>query len=65
MYNAHFFIVTSNTLYNNQNNAPNHNTLICTSALLWIIWLKHKAHKEATFLWSVIHKAMAVKEWRG
>ena len=27
------------------------------------IWHKAKAQKEATFLWSVIHKAMAINEW--
>jgi hypothetical protein len=29
------------------------------------IWHKAKAQKEAAFLWSVIHKAVAVNEWRG
>ena len=27
------------------------------------IWHKAKAHKEATFLWSVIHKAMTINKW--
>ena len=30
-----------------------------------IIWHNHKAQKGATFLWSIIYKAMAVKEWYG
>ena len=30
-----------------------------------IIWHKHKAHKEMAFFWSIIHKVVAVNEWRG
>ena len=35
-----------------------------TSPKWRIIWHKHKAHEEATFfLWSTIHKVVAVNEW--
>ena len=37
-----------------------------STSLEWnIIWHKAKAQKEAAFLWSIIHKAVAVNEWRG
>lgn len=30
-----------------------------------VIWHKNQACKEVIFLWFVIHKAVAVNEWRG
>lgn len=37
-----------------------------STSLKWnILWHKADAQKEATLPWLVIHKAMAVNEWRG
>ena len=43
-----------------------HSGIPPSTSLRWnIIWHKHKAHEETTFLWSVIHKAVAVNKWCG
>lgn len=36
-----------------------------TSPWWHVIWLKHRACKEAIFLWFVLHKVVPVNEWRG
>jgi hypothetical protein len=39
--------------------------LIMRASLSLLVCHKAKAQKEASFLWSVIHKAFAVNEWHG
>ena len=55
-----------NKLLRNKSLTNGWNRIPLSTSMRWhIIWHKHKAQKKTTFLWLVIHKAMAVNEWHG